>query len=275
MKLNIFFSIVIVNFNGGRYIEESIISVLNQNEQDFELIIIDGESSDNSLSIIKKYQHKLAWYISEPDHGQSDALNKGFSNATGKYFLWINSDDILLPNSLAIAKKHICKHPEYQWFVANTIFFDHDGQIIRCARGLEWNSFLFNHLPINVGGPTSIFHRNIFDVVGKFNVDLHYTMDTDLWVRIKNAGFSFKRIHKYFWGFRIHALSKTSHAYSAPPIKEFRLEQIKMFTFNNVKYAKSYLIFHYFFKILKGSFLLALIDTIRLKGHKVSLLYEK
>jgi glycosyltransferase involved in cell wall biosynthesis len=275
MKSKFFFSIVIVNFNGGKYIEESIISVLNQKEKDFELIIIDGGSNDNSLSIIQKYLDRLSWWVSEPDLGQSDALNKGFSKATGKYFCWINSDDILLPNSLEIAKKYIYKYPDYHWFAANTIFFDFEGRIIRCSRGLDWKGFLFKFLPVNVGGPTSIFHRNIFDAVGKFDVSLIYTMDTNLWMRIKDAGFNFKRVHKYFWGFRIHEQSKTSHAYFGNPKIEFKLEQDKMSNINNAKYAKYFLILHYFFKILSVSFWLSLCDTIRLRGQKISSLYEK
>ena len=100
-----FFSIVMANYNSGHYIERAIQSVLSQSCKDFELIVVDGGSSDESVDIIKKYTDKLSWWVSEPDKGQSDAFNKGFSHATGRYYTWLNADDLLLPNVLEKVKE--------------------------------------------------------------------------------------------------------------------------------------------------------------------------
>ena len=87
-------SIVTPSFNQGQFLEETILSVLEQEYPNLEYIIIDGGSSDNSLNIIKQYEKKLSYWVSEPDNGQTHAINKGFSHATGEIFMWLNSDDI-------------------------------------------------------------------------------------------------------------------------------------------------------------------------------------
>ena len=95
-------SIVIANYNYGRFLEEAIQSVLSQSCNDYELIIVDGGSTDNSVEIIKKYEDKIAWWVSEKDKGQSDAFNKGFAHAKGKYLTWLNADDILFQSIIPL-----------------------------------------------------------------------------------------------------------------------------------------------------------------------------
>ena len=142
-------------------------SIVNQNFYDFELIIVDGGSKDNSINIIKSYEEKISWWVSEPDTGQSEAFNKGFREASGQYFFWVNADDILLPNSLTKAYELI-KKKNAKWLAANTIFFDENKIIKKCTVGPKWNKFLIKYGPIYVYGPTSIFHRDLFFTVGGF-----------------------------------------------------------------------------------------------------------
>ena len=96
-----FFSIVIPSYNQGIYLEQCILSINNQDFSDFELILIDGGSNDSSLDIIQKYQHLFSYWQSCSDNGQADAIATGFSRAQGRYLLWLNSDDILLPHTLS------------------------------------------------------------------------------------------------------------------------------------------------------------------------------
>ena len=96
---NLKISIIVPSYNQRNFIEKSILSILNQNYSNLELIVIDGGSTDGTLDVIKKYEKYISFWMSEPDEGQSDALNKGFSRATGDVFGWLNSDDLYMPNA--------------------------------------------------------------------------------------------------------------------------------------------------------------------------------
>ena len=261
------FSIVIVNFNHGKYLRETIESILCQDCQDFELIIIDGGSKDNSVDIIKSFENNLAYWISEPDRGQSDAFNKGFAQANGEFLFWVNADDFLLPHSLSTAKKVILKNPNSKWFSANTIYFDQEAKIIKCAYGHNWNSYFFKKTPIYVYGPTSIFHKSIWEKVGGFDLDLNYSMDTDLWYKFYEVGIRFKKIPHYFWGFRIHEDSKTSHELVGKPDQKFNLEKKNLLNKHNRKKNTFFTQCQLFmFKVLNGCYLKSIIDTYKFKG---------
>src|SRR6266540_1724223 len=104
-------SIITPSFNQGQFLEESIRSVLEQDYPSIEYIIVDGGSRDNSVEIIQKYQHRLTWWVSEKDKGHADALNKGFSHATGEILAWLNSDDIYFPDAVLEAVSVIKAHP--------------------------------------------------------------------------------------------------------------------------------------------------------------------
>ena len=213
--MNPFFSIVIANFNQGSFIEQAIQSVIKQDLNNYELIIIDGNSVDNSVDIIKKYDNYISWWVSEKDSGQSNAFNKGFSHARGLFYLWLNADDLLLPDTLNNAYRYITKHPSCKWLAGDTIFFDQDQNILRCSRSLPYNRFLCKYGSLSIGGPTSFFHRDLFNEAGGFEESYHYAMDTDLWLTFIKNGHTYKRLNHHCWGFRIHENSKTSHKFSA------------------------------------------------------------
>ncbi|MGB8167987.1 MAG: glycosyltransferase, partial [Chthoniobacteraceae bacterium] len=104
-------SIVTVSFNSARTIEETIQSVLSQEGIEIEYIIVDGASRDGTAEIIRRYEKKLAWWVSEPDRGQVDALNKGFAHATGEVLGFLNADDVMLPGALKQACARFTKEP--------------------------------------------------------------------------------------------------------------------------------------------------------------------
>jgi len=123
-------SIITPSYNQGKYLEETILSVLNQDYENIEYIVVDGGSSDNSLEVIKKYQSRLAWWVSEPDKGQTEAINKGFNRANGEIIAWLNSDDVYLPGTVSEAVRYLVDHPQIGMVYGELDFIDESGRVI-------------------------------------------------------------------------------------------------------------------------------------------------
>src|SRR5215213_10811869 len=123
-------SIVTPSFNQDRYIEETIRSVLSQDYPSIEYMIVDGASSDETVDIIKKYEEKLAFWVSENDKGQTDAINKGFGRAKGSILAWINSDDTYEPGAVAAALKYLQEHPQVGMVYGDCNFINDSGRVI-------------------------------------------------------------------------------------------------------------------------------------------------
>ena len=210
--MQILLSIVIANYNYGRFLEDAIRSVLDQADNRIELIICDAASTDNSVEIIKKYADRIAWWCSERDGGQSEAFNKGFSHARGKYLTWLNADDLMVPGCLPKVLSALTRHPECEWFTGNGFRFLEDGTVMEA----NWGPVLYPRFlqrkssPIVVFGPTSFFTREIYERVGKIDERLHYAMDNDLWIKFMTAGIKQRRINCMIWAFRMHEASKTA-----------------------------------------------------------------
>lgn len=263
------FSIVIASYNYGKFIEQALLSVINQDYINYEIIVIDGGSTDNTIDIIKKYENKIAYWVSEKDNGQSDAFNKGFKVAKGEFFFWLNADDVLMPESLKNISLKIDKYPQFKWFVGNTVFFDLNNKILRSRRGPDWKDFLIKNGSIYVYGPSSIFHRNLFLESSGFDLSLNYTMDTDLWMRFANLGYKFKRVNSYIWGLRIHEESKTAHAFTAEPNPKFFAEQRHIEIKNKWLIKKNKVLLQTLYKMISGLYLKSFIDSIKLKNKTI------
>ena len=203
------FSIVIANYNYGKYLESAILSVINQNYSSKELIIIDGGSSDNSVEIIQKYQKDIDYWVSEKDQGQSDAFNKGFDKASGDYYFWLNADDFLLSDALWIMNKSIHHHKHTEWFCFNTLYIDESNTVLRAYRGLSWCHKIMKNLGPQVDAATSVFSKEMYEASLKFDLKLYWAMDNDLWYQFMNKGYTYKRINHFIYAFRIHGGSKT------------------------------------------------------------------
>lgn len=216
-------SIVIANYNYGSFLGEAIQSVVSQTDNVvqgrlvvngvcLELIVCDASSTDNSVEIIKSNEKYLYWWCSESDRGQSDAFNKGFGHSSGKYLTWLNADDLLVPGSLKCIVKALQAHPSCQWFTGNFFRFSNDGDVIECKWGPNWYPQFLQRKdsPIVSFGPTTFFSRTIYERAGKLDVDFHYAMDMDLWVKFIMLGVKQRRINTYCWAFRMHELSKTA-----------------------------------------------------------------
>lgn len=201
-------SIVTPSYNQGKFIEETIRSVLLQNYPNLEYIIIDGGSTDESISIIKKYQPWLAYWVSEKDEGQSDAINKGFAKSTGNIMGWINSDDLLMPYALfEIASKIDTKLPE--WFTSPTIVINERGnrKFIHTISQVTANSFYTYQIDW-IPQPSTYWTRLMWDQVGSINTRLRYVMDVDLFFRMLQI--TTPKIHTTPLScYRVHPCAKT------------------------------------------------------------------
>ena len=203
-------SIIVPSFNQGQYLEQTLKSILNQHYADVEILVMDGGSTDNSVEIIKKYAPHIAYWQSQKDNGQSDAINQGFRKATGEIVTWLNSDDVLLPGTLAIVDEYARKYPDTQWFLGNLLWMDKEGHVIRVGRVEKESHFWNSHYMFPNGGPTAFMRREHLLEIGALREDFHYMMDTELWHRYISLGDYFKRIPQYCWGFRLHEAAKMS-----------------------------------------------------------------
>ena len=210
-------SIVIANYNYGRFLESAINSILRQDMANHvELIVCDAASTDNSVEIIKKYEKSIAWWCSEKDSGQSEAFNKGFSHATGQFLTWLNADDVLMPGTIKALYKLVGQRNDIHWVTGNLLKFEqHNGRILEAPWGPHWvpKWAQNNGNPLCVCGPTTFWSREAYLKVGPIDESLHYVMDTDYWMRLLNAGYRFTRLNRVCWGFRLHEVSKTARIY--------------------------------------------------------------
>ena len=230
-----FLSIVIANYNYGRFLEEAIQSVIAQGMgNDIELIVCDAASTDNSIEIIEKYanglpagihysecfakaQHPtldsqlITWWCSEKDGGQSDAFNKGFSHAKGRFLTWLNADDVILPGTIERLKKAVKKYPECEWFVGGVLWLDKSMRVLKCGRGRRFSEMRYREGNVSVWGPSSFFTKRMIDAAGGVDERYHYTMDTELWLRFASKlGVRYRPFANYAWGLRMHEAAKMS-----------------------------------------------------------------
>ncbi len=205
-------SIVTPSYNQGQFLEETIRSVLLQGYPNLEYIIIDGGSTDNSVDIIRKYEPWLTYWVSEPDRGQSHAINKGLACATGQILTWLNSDDIYVENCLNMIGRHWREYPKTDFLLGDSILVDETGNTIGYMRGRfsydqagRWLS-----LESLVPQPSSFFSARAYAAYGPMDEDLHYAMDMDFWLRMAGAGACFSRIEAPLARFRRHEHAKSS-----------------------------------------------------------------
>jgi len=198
--------------NQGLYLEETIISVLGQGYPNLEYFIIDGGSTDESMEVIKKYERKLKFWCSEKDNGQSHALNKGFSLATGEIFAWINSDDVLMPQSLFImAKQYMLSARSDIFFFGDCIHFEESlSGVISYGSDVVANAKKFDlNICDYIIQPSSFWSKEIWDKVGPLNENLHYAFDWEWFLRVKKKKINFMPFSKVLSLYRIHNSQKT------------------------------------------------------------------
>ena len=204
-------SIVTPSYNQGQYLEKTILSVLEQNYPNFEYIIIDGGSTDNSVEIIKKYEKHLKYWLSEPDRGQSHAINKGFEHATGDLLAWLNSDDYYMPGALHKVAEIAMANPQTGAIVGAGQFVNESGKVTlyKEPAGVTLES-LYNWLDVfHFMQPSCFFRKNAWEKCGHLDEQIHIAMDLDLWLKIAKH-FEFVRTSALLSASLLHPNAKTS-----------------------------------------------------------------
>ena len=181
-------TIVTPSYNQAQYLEYSIQSVLSQVRDlpagtDLEYILVDGGSTDGSLDIIHRYADKLTWWVSEPDHGQAEAINKGFSHASGELFGWLNSDDLLLPGAIASAVTAFTSHPEAGLIYGDALTIDANGKPIKELRFQNWGYEDLAAFRI-ICQPAVFFRRETWEKTGGMDPSYHFMLDHHLWLKM-------------------------------------------------------------------------------------------
>ncbi len=180
-------SIVTPSFNQASYLEQTIQSVLNQDYADIETLVMDGGSTDGSVDIIKKYASRLAYWVSEKDAGQADAINKGMARAKGDIVAWLNSDDYYLPGTVAAAVEALEKNPEAALVYADMLAVNENGQTFNTLRYRQLT--LEDLLSFQIIGQPAVFmRRDAYERAGGLDTSFHFLLDHHLWIRIACLG---------------------------------------------------------------------------------------
>lgn len=248
-------SIITPTFNSEKYLEETILSVLNQTYKNIEYIIIDGVSTDKTLEILSHYKDRISKIVSEPDNGLSDAINKGIRIAKGEIFTWIGSDDLLMPYTVETIIPFFVSSPTLGLTFANFDTINESGEKIRHFSSSKIN--LKNLLDVNPTTPQvgSFYRTEFVKKLGLLNLKYKQAMDYDLFIRLMR-NYDYQFINKTLAQFRLHSsnLTTTTGRFYSP--KETFIVSIKnggrIFTRANLIRGKA--IMKYFIKkILKLS----------------------
>jgi len=204
-------TIITPSFNQAPYLEETINSVLGQTYPHIEYIIMDGGSIDGSVEIIKRHQSKLAYWISEKDRGQTDAINKGFARAKGEVLAWINSDDTLLPNAVEEAVRFLNENPDIGLVYGDTHYIDEHSIVIGCFPAAQTDLARLRRGYVHIPQQASFFRKSIWDQISPLDPEFFFAMDYDLWVRIAQLS-EIRYLPRLWANFRLHRGAKTVDA---------------------------------------------------------------
>lgn len=229
MKDSVTISIVTISYNQAMYLEECILSVLNQKLNNVEYIVVDAGSSDGSLDILKRYEDQIDIVLVENDSGPADGLNKGFSLSHGSILGYINADDRLSANALQYVTRYFSSHPSIDVITGSISIIDTNGK--KRFRSRSSDTFGFQEYCAGIcmiGQQATFFRRSAFINAGMFNIDNRIAWDGELIVDMALAGSSIKRISRVLGEFRVHSDSLSTSQISVSARKKY-LADLELF----------------------------------------------
>jgi glycosyltransferase involved in cell wall biosynthesis len=205
--MNRCFSVVTPSYNQGRYLRTTIESVLSQKIPDLQYLVVDGGSSDESVAILREYKDRLT-FVSEPDEGTADAVNKGLRLCQGEIIGWLNSDDIYYPGALRRVIDLFALHPDIDIIYGRAHHVDESGTIIEEYPTEEWS---FDRLIDRciISQPAAFFRRQVLEKFGLLDKAHKYCVDYELWIRLARKGAKFLYVPEFFAATRLHDQAKT------------------------------------------------------------------
>lgn len=261
-------TIITPSFNQGEFIEQTILSILNQNYPNLEYFIVDGGSQDNTLDIIKKYEDRIDWWVSEPDRGQSHAINKGLQRASGELINWINSDDLLFPGALShIADAYLAHTPKPHLLVGANARISEEGKILKVTSPPSTMAMSIRSLQIMIGQQSSFFTKGSLELAGPLREDLHAIMDYDFYYRILNKGGTLIRINEMIGAIRNHGNAKGFNR------NELWGQEIpSYYESNNTTSLQAFTDFYRsrFIRCLDGSYFRSFLQTAQYRGRLIT-----
>lgn len=202
-------TLVMPSFNQAAYLRQAIDSVIHQGYPNLEFLVLDGGSTDGTVDIIRRYESQITYWRSHSDAGQAAAIREGFEQSSGEIMCWLNSDDLLAPETLLFVGRYFRQHPDVDFVVGEECLIDDKGQVLRYLDepywNLNWQLYVRNCIP----QAATFWRRSLYERVQGVNPQYRYGMDYDLW-------FQFLRhtephyIKKLFSFQRLHSLTKTS-----------------------------------------------------------------
>lgn len=204
-------TVVTPSYNQAAFLERTILSVLNQNYPNLEFIVIDGGSTDGSLAIIRQYESYLNYWVSEPDRGQTDAINKGFRRATGDYVAYQNSDDVFAPHALEEVAEAWRKAPETDVFFGNMYIIDEQDRVLEEMRVPTFSAGCQVYEGMQVFNQSLFIRRTLLEETGWLDESLRFVMDYEVVTRLGLLPHvRFGRVANFWGGFRVQPDAKSS-----------------------------------------------------------------
>lgn len=199
-------SVVTPSFNQARFLGNTIRSVLKQDYPNIEYLIVDGGSTDGSVEIIREYAGEVAWWVSEKDKGQAEAINKGMARAQGEIVAWLNSDDLYLPGAVNQAVVALQQNPQAGMVFGDAITIDGEGRLLNLLTFQDWGLKDFIGFRI-ICQPAVFMRRELYEQVNGLDLNYHFMLDHHLWIRMASLA-PVKYIPAIWAAARHHAAAK-------------------------------------------------------------------
>jgi glycosyltransferase involved in cell wall biosynthesis/SAM-dependent methyltransferase len=218
-------SIVTPSYNQGEFIERTVRSVLLQRYPDLEYILMDGGSTDDTIERLQPYKDKFAYFVSERDEGQADAIAKGFARSSGEIMAYLNSDDLLAPDALHFVARFFQENPSIDWIYSHRCTIDDRDRVIWYWILPPHQSFLMRRWDY-IPQETCFWRRSLFEKTGNIDRSYKFAMDYDLFVRFMNNGHG-RRLNRFLGAFRDHNTSKTKQLLATTGAREMLRVRLK------------------------------------------------